>query len=255
MGPLRQRPHLGMVVRPHRSRPLLVAGVLAAVPVDARRFAKQAMAEVIETSAREYRDRVLRVDLPARSRRQTSFALPFIVFVPLVSGFVFWHLEALSDERGWTKAQARVVAYPTPVLALGFFLVQQWSSSWHEVVSRAIPASEGAGQGRPERRRPGRVGAALLVAAMILLLAVRGRLARSIRTAPPSQRARRLRGSAISAAVFIAATAGYFVVIWDEEASTLGLLGTSLTALAALVAAIVLLGAGLLTSRTTDLSA
>lgn len=93
------------------------------------------------------------------------------------------------------------------------------------------------------------LGAAFFAAGLILALAGGGRLARSIRTAPPSQRTRRLRGSAACLAVFVAATVGWLIVVGDEEASTLGLLGTSMTAMVALGGTAALLVAGLLTPR------
>ena len=92
-------------------------------------------------------------------------------------------------------------------------------------------------------------GAALIGAGVILALASRGRLARSIRTAPPSQRARRLRGSAVSFAVLVTAYIGFVVVTSDEPVSMLGLLVTTLIGVAALGGAAALLVAGLLTPK------
>lgn len=92
-------------------------------------------------------------------------------------------------------------------------------------------------------------GAALVAAGVILALAGRDRLARSIRTAPPSQRARRLRGSAVSFAVFVTAYIGFVVVTSDGPANMLGLLVTTLMGVAALGGAVALLAAGLLTPR------
>jgi hypothetical protein len=97
-------------------------------------------------------------------------------------------------------------------------------------------------------------GPVLIVAGLGLMLANRGRLARAIRTPDSSQRTRRLRLSALSAGVFAAAVVGYVIVIWDEEASTLGLLLPSLLGMAALVGAVWFLIAGLLTPRTANTS-
>ena len=92
----------------------------------------------------------------------------------------------------------------------------------------------------------------LILAGLGLALANRGRLARSIRTPDSSRRARRLRMSALSAGVFAACVVGYIVVIWDEEASTLGLLLPSLLGTAALGGAVWFLVAGLLTPRSAN---
>ena len=75
----------------------------------------------------------------------------------------------------------------------------------------------------------------LILAGLGLTVANRTRLAHAIRTPDSSRRSRRLRLSALSAAVFAAAVVGYGVVIWDETASTLGLLLPSFLGTAALV--------------------
>lgn len=98
----------------------------------------------------------------------------------------------------------------------------------------------------------GWIGLVLILAGLVLVLANRGRLARSIRTPDSSRRARRLRISALSAGVFAACVVGYITVTWDGEASTLGLGLPSLLGTTALFAAIWFLIAGLLTPRTTN---
>lgn len=94
------------------------------------------------------------------------------------------------------------------------------------------------------------VGTTLILAGAALLLANRGRLARSIRTPDTSRRTHRLRLAAAGAAIFTACVLGYLVVISGEDASTLGLLGTALPGMAALVATVGYLLAGLATPRT-----
>ena len=94
------------------------------------------------------------------------------------------------------------------------------------------------------------VGTALILAGAGLLLANRGRLARSIRTPDSSRRTHRLRMAAVGAGVFVLCTLGYLVVTSGETASTLGLLGTALPGTAALVATVGYLLAGLATPRT-----
>lgn len=96
------------------------------------------------------------------------------------------------------------------------------------------------------------LGPVLILAGLGLMLANRGRLAGAIRTPDSSQRTRRLRMSALSAGVFAAAVVGYIIVIWDEEASTLGLLLPSLLGMAALTGAVWFLIAGLLTPRSAN---
>ena len=86
-----------------------------------------------------------------------------------------------------------------------------------------------------------------------LTVANRTRLAHAIRTPDSSRRSRRLRLSALSAAVFAAAVVGYGVVIWDETASTLGLLLPSFLGTAALVCSAWFLVAGLLTPRSANI--
>lgn len=95
------------------------------------------------------------------------------------------------------------------------------------------------------------VGAVLILGGVGLALANRSRLARAIRTTTPdsSQRTHRLRLSALSAGVFVVCVVAYFVVIWDEEASTPGLLIPSLLGMAAFCGAVCFLAAGLLTPR------
>lgn len=95
------------------------------------------------------------------------------------------------------------------------------------------------------------VGAVLILAGVGLALAGRGRLARALRSVPDvSRRGRRLRWSALSAGVFAACVVGYFVVLWDNEVSTPGLLIPTLLAPVALCSAVYFLVAGLLTPRT-----
>lgn len=94
------------------------------------------------------------------------------------------------------------------------------------------------------------VGAVLILSGVALLLANRGRLARSIRTPDSSRRAHRLRMAAVGAATFTVCTLGYLVVISGEDASTLGLLGTALPGMAAVVATVGYLLAGVATPRT-----
>lgn len=94
------------------------------------------------------------------------------------------------------------------------------------------------------------VGTALILAGAALLLANRGRIARSIRTPDSSRRAHRLRMASVGAGVFVLCAVGFLVVTSGETASTPGLLGTSLLGTAALVATIGYLLAGLATPRT-----
>lgn len=94
------------------------------------------------------------------------------------------------------------------------------------------------------------VGATLILAGAALLLANGGRLARSIRTPDSSRRTQRLRMAAVGAAIFTACVLGFLVVTSGETASTLGLLGTALPGVAALVASVGYLLAGLATPRT-----
>lgn len=93
----------------------------------------------------------------------------------------------------------------------------------------------------------------LILAGLGLTVANRTRLAHAIRTPDSSRRSRRLRLSALSAAVFAAAVVGYGVVIWDETASTLGLLLPSFLGTAALVCSARFLVAGLLTPRSANI--
>ncbi len=93
----------------------------------------------------------------------------------------------------------------------------------------------------------------LILAGLGLTVANRTRLAHAIRTPDSSRRSRRLRLSALSAAVFAAAVVGYGVVIWDETASTLGLLLPSFLGTAALVCSAWFLVAGLLTPRSANI--
>jgi hypothetical protein len=90
----------------------------------------------------------------------------------------------------------------------------------------------------------------LILAGLGLALANRGRLARAIRTPDPSRRGRMLRMSALSAGVFVACVIAYFIVIWDEEASTPGLLIPSLLGTFAMFGAVGFLVAALSTPRT-----
>ena len=94
--------------------------------------------------------------------------------------------------------------------------------------------------------------AGMILAGLALAIANRGRLARSIRTANPSQRSHRLRLAALNAGIFAASVVAYGIVIWDEEASTAGLLIPSLLGTIALVGAVGFLLAGLLTPRTAN---
>ena len=94
--------------------------------------------------------------------------------------------------------------------------------------------------------------AGMILAGLALAIANRGRLARSIRTANPSQRSHRLRLAALNAGIFAASVIAYGIVIWDEEASTPGLLIPSLLGTAALVGAVGFLLAGLLSPRTAN---
>ena len=96
------------------------------------------------------------------------------------------------------------------------------------------------------------IGAMLIFAGLGLAIANRGRLARSIRTANPSQRSHRLRLAALNAGLFAASVVAYGIVIWDEEASTPGLLIPSLLGTVALVGAVGFLLAGLFTPRTAN---
>jgi hypothetical protein len=94
------------------------------------------------------------------------------------------------------------------------------------------------------------VGAVFILGGVGLALANRSRLARAIRTTPDSsRRTHRLRLSALSAGVFVACVVAYLVVVWDEEASTPGLLIPTLLGTAALGGAVWFLAAGLLTPR------
>jgi hypothetical protein len=95
------------------------------------------------------------------------------------------------------------------------------------------------------------VGALLILCGVGLALANRSRLARAIRTIPPDppRRTHRLRLSALSAGVFVVCVVAYLVVVWDEEASTPGLLIPTLLGAAALGGAVWVLVAGLLTPR------
>ena len=97
-------------------------------------------------------------------------------------------------------------------------------------------------------------GALLIIAAAVVALTQRSQLARSLRTPDSNQRTRRLRMSALSAAVFAACVVAYFIVVWDEEASTVGLLVPSLLGTAALIGAIAYLIGGLLTPKSSSLS-
>ena len=94
--------------------------------------------------------------------------------------------------------------------------------------------------------------AGMILTGLGLAIANRGRLARSIRTANPSQRSHRLRLAALNAGVFAASVVAYLIVVWDEEASTPGLLIPSLLGTVALVGAIGFLLAGLFTPRTPN---
>ncbi len=93
------------------------------------------------------------------------------------------------------------------------------------------------------------VGLVMIAVGVLLALVGGGRIARSIRTAAPAQRARRLRASGLCALLFLVCVGGYAFVISDDSASSLGLLITSVPGTIALVGAVVLLIAGLLTPR------
>lgn len=97
----------------------------------------------------------------------------------------------------------------------------------------------------------GWIGLVLILAGLVLMLVNRGRLACAIRTPDSSRRASRLRISALSIGVFAACVVGWFIVIWDNEAGTLGLL-LPMLGTAALAAAIWFLIAGLLAPQTTN---
>ncbi len=92
-------------------------------------------------------------------------------------------------------------------------------------------------------------GIGLVVIAALFAITQRNAMARSIRTPNSSQRAHRLHLAAVSAGIFGACVIGFMIVTWDGEASSLGLLGTSVPGTAALVAAVGFLAAGLLTPR------
>ena len=94
--------------------------------------------------------------------------------------------------------------------------------------------------------------AGLILAGLALAIANRGRLARSIRTANPSQRSHRLRLAALNAGIFAASVVAYGIVTWDGEASTPGLLIPSLLGTVALVGAVGFLLAGLFTPRAAN---
>ena len=94
--------------------------------------------------------------------------------------------------------------------------------------------------------------AGMILTGIGLAIANRGRLARSIRTANPSQRSHRLRLAALNAAIFAASVVAYLIVVWDGEASSPGLLIPSLLGTVALVGAVGFLLAGLLTPRTAN---
>lgn len=99
------------------------------------------------------------------------------------------------------------------------------------------------------------LGPLFILAGLGLMIANRTRLAQAIRTPDSSARRRRLRLAALSAAVFALAVVGYGIVIWDETASTLGLLLPSAVGTAALMCSAWFLVAGLLTPRDTTLVA
>ena len=99
------------------------------------------------------------------------------------------------------------------------------------------------------------LGPLFIITGLGLMIANRTRLAHAIRTPDSSRRSRRLRLSALSAAIFAAAVVGYGIVIWDETASTVGLLLPSFLGTAALVCSAWFLVAGLLTPRNTNLPA
>lgn len=94
--------------------------------------------------------------------------------------------------------------------------------------------------------------AGMILTGLALAIANRGRLARSIRTADPSQRSHRLRLAALNAGIFAASVVAYLIVVWDGQASSPGLLIPSLLGTVALAGAAGFLLAGLLTPRTAN---
>ncbi len=95
------------------------------------------------------------------------------------------------------------------------------------------------------------IGGLLVLTGAALLIVNRGRLAASIRTPDTAQRNHRFRMAALSAGIFAVCAVGYLIVISDGQASSLGLLATSLPGMTALIAAVTYLGAGLATPRST----
>ena len=88
-----------------------------------------------------------------------------------------------------------------------------------------------------------------LVAAGVVAVAQRSRLAQAIRTPDTDVRHRRLRAAAVCAVVSVISVITYGWDLADDEISSASLIGHSLIGTSAMIATVVLLLAGLLTPR------
>ena len=88
------------------------------------------------------------------------------------------------------------------------------------------------------------------MAAVVVAVAQRSRLARAIRTPDTDVRHRRLRWAGICGAVFALSIVTYLADLGDDEISTASLLWHNLVGTSAMVAMVIFFVAGLLTPRT-----
>jgi hypothetical protein len=94
------------------------------------------------------------------------------------------------------------------------------------------------------------LGPLLLVVAVVLAVAQRSAIARSLRAADSDGRRRRLRTAAVLAVVFIASFVAYLLLIgdtWTTRETVLAVIGN-----AAMIGAVGFLAAGLLTPKTHE---
>jgi hypothetical protein len=92
------------------------------------------------------------------------------------------------------------------------------------------------------------IGPVFVVLAAALVIAERSTLARALRT-PDTGRGRRLRLGGASALVFAISLVAYLIAIGDGQISAATLVTVNVVGLSSLVAALVLVGAGLLTPK------
>lgn len=156
--------------------------------------------------------------------------------------------EDLAADRGLTVARRRTaldLIVTVPRYRLEHLMSEQHSNTALYVVLVGLVAAGAFGFLTG-------VGPALLfvVAAVVVAVAQRSRLARAIRTPDTDVRHRRLRWAGICGAVFALSIVTYLADLGDDEISTASLLWHNLVGTSAMVAMVIFFVAGLLTPRT-----